>query len=53
MKKLDRVKKLVGLLTEAVILAGTIDEDEKELLIDCINYENAKEKYKKSIKKFE
>ena len=53
MKKLDNVKKLVGLLKEAVILAGTLDEDERELVINCINYDNAKQKYEESIKKFE
>lgn len=53
MKKLDKAKKLVSLLKEAVILAGTLDEDERELLIDCINYDNAKQKYEKSINKFE
>lgn len=52
MKNLDRVKRMLSLVTEAVLLADKLDEDEKELLLVYSNYDEAKRRYNKALEKF-
>ena len=53
MKSLNRVKRMINLLTEVVLLKDKLDEDEKELLLAYVDYTSAETRYKTILNKFE